>query len=56
LIAFEGAKSAESVEKNGNIRLLIGEKTFELPLDRLSQSDKDFVANLRKSFTGTAGE
>jgi hypothetical protein len=53
LIAFEGT---ESVEKNGNIRLLIGEKTFELPLERLSQSDQEFVANLRKSLTDTAGE
>lgn len=56
LIAFEGAKAAASLEQNGKIRLLVGTKTFELPIDRLSQSDQDFVANLRKKFTDTAAE
>jgi len=30
----------------GNVRLLVQQKAFELPLDRLSQPDRDFIQNL----------
>ena len=45
LVAFEGAGSA--VVREGKIRLLVGQKMFELPLTRLAQADQDFVDKLR---------
>lgn len=47
MIAFEDA----AVVREGKIRLLVGQKTFDLPLTRLAQSDQDFVANLRAKLT-----
>jgi hypothetical protein len=32
--------------RQGNVRLLVQQKAFELPLDRLSQPDRDFIQNL----------
>jgi hypothetical protein len=32
--------------RQGNIRLLVQQKAFELPLDRLSQPDRDFIQTL----------
>ena len=32
--------------RQGNIRLLVQQKAFQLPLDRLSQPDRDFIQNL----------
>lgn len=55
-IAFEGAKADAAMEQNGNIRLLVGKKTFKLPLESLSQADQDFVANLRKSIADADAE
>jgi hypothetical protein len=56
LVAYEGVEAAEALEQNGKIRLLVGAKTFELPLARLSQADQEFVGNLRKQFTATTAQ
>jgi hypothetical protein len=32
--------------RQGNVRLLVQQKAFELPLDRLSQPDRDFIQTL----------
>ncbi|HBJ85552.1 MAG TPA: hypothetical protein DDZ88_17070, partial [Verrucomicrobiales bacterium] len=32
-----------TVIRQGQIRLLVQQKAFELPLDRLSQADRDFI-------------
>lgn len=36
-----------TVVKDGKARLLVSEKPYELPLDRLSQADRDFIENIR---------
>ena len=51
LIAFEGAPATSNIVRDGKIRLMVGQKTFDLPLSRLSQSDQDFVATLRGKLT-----
>ena len=51
LIAFDGTAATSSIVRDGKIRLQVGQKSFDLPLARLSQSDQDFVANLRSKQT-----
>jgi hypothetical protein len=46
-IAFEDAAGPSAMVRDGKIRLLVGQKTFELPLSRLAQSDQDFVEKVR---------
>ncbi len=56
LIAFEGPDADASVVRDGKIRLLVGRKTFAVPLDQLSQGDQDFVADLGKESKGDSTE
>ena len=51
LIAFEGTGATSTVVRDGKIRLQVGQKSFDLLLSRLSQSDQDFVANIRGKLT-----
>jgi hypothetical protein len=37
-----------TVVKDGKARLLVDMKTYELPLDRLSEADRDFVEKIRE--------
>jgi hypothetical protein len=38
--------SRPTLIRQGNVRLLVQQKAFELPLDRLSQPDRDFIQQL----------
>ena len=51
LIAFEGAGATATIVRDGKIRLMVGQKSFDLPLARLSQGDQDFVEGLRGKTT-----
>jgi hypothetical protein len=37
-----------TVVKDGKARLLVDTKTYELPLDRLSEPDRDFIEKVRE--------
>ncbi len=45
-----------TVVKDGKARLLVNQKPFELPLDRLSQKDRDFVEQIRVSAMGKTAQ
>ncbi|MEN9974351.1 MAG: hypothetical protein RLZZ282_357 [Verrucomicrobiota bacterium] len=51
LISFDEAPGPSSMVREGKIRLLVGQKTFDLPLTRLIPSDQEFVENLRGKLT-----
>lgn len=50
-IAFADATGPSAMVRDGKIRLLVGQKTFELPITRLAQSDQDFIENVRGKLT-----
>lgn len=41
--------------RNGQVRLLVQQKAFELPLNRLSQTDQDFIQTLDAAIAKKAG-
>ncbi len=51
LLAIEGTGASTVLVRDGKIQLLVGQKSFELALARLIQSDQDFVENLRTQLT-----
>lgn len=43
LLSFEGGATEAALVRDGKVRLLVNQRTFELPLDRLAESDRQFV-------------
>jgi hypothetical protein len=56
LIAFEGGDASNPIIRDGKIRLLVGSKPYELPLERLSQEDRNFVDTLRNAGGNKTGQ
>lgn len=45
-----------TVVRDGKVRLLVGQKPVELALERLSEQDKEFVAQIQAAIAKKAGE
>jgi hypothetical protein len=43
-----------TVVKDGKARLLVDTRPYELPLDRLSQADRDFIEKIRTAAARTS--
>ena len=56
LIAFEDAANTSTVLRDGKVRLLVGQKAFELPLARLTATDQEFVTKLVEKLAAGAGQ
>ena len=56
LIAFEDAANTSTIVRDGKVRLLVGQKVFELPLDRLTPNDQEFVKKLGEQVAAGTGQ
>ncbi len=45
--------SKATVEKDGKVRLLVGQQPYELPIAKLSDQDREFIATVKRAVAKT---